>query len=806
MKAINANGVGPQSDVVDQQYQPHVWWSSGVPGSPAIVINLASTRVNDGVELTWDAIEFGGEATGYQILRRRPEQCEFGYRVYVENTNSTDTSWIDTDLEFGTLYEYYVRGINDVGPGSLQSWPTSIRPTALEVDDQTNSPATGTPTITGTAQVGEMLTADTSGIADANGLTGARFSYQWLSGEDTEIQDATSATYTPLSADEGNTIKARVNFTDDALHQEVLTSSATAEVAAGTEPTQVEVTPPDDNSAPGAPRALWSRWSVRGEPEAIVLHWRAPPGPVTGYQILRSEDPTLNLGTWGYGCGTQMAVHVSDTGNDATTYVDTEVAEGVSYIYRVKAINSNGVGPQSHWTSKQYRPHVWWPYGEPGTPLNPRNLEGAQVNDGTNLQGIELTWEAPEELGPEATGYQILRRLPEECDYGYRVYVENTNSTDTSWTDTNVEIGTLYEYHVRAINDVGPGFLARSNSASVRPTNPAIPIEIGHSQVTTPGSSDEFTITVYGLNRDDDPDTVDYTLRGDVALFSDGPDVDGCEGEGLGDALEITIIDEEAEQFQATFGGQGCTAGEYELEFVLTDRDGHRVAAVKFVFRVEELPEVAVSLPTISGTAQVGETLEVDTSSISDDDGLDNATYAYQWIRSNGTTDSDIAGATGATYLVTADDVGSVLKVRVSYTDDGGFEETLTSEATAVVAANVNTPATGSAHHHWDRQGGRDAHGGHVGHLRRGRVGQRQLQLPVVVYQGHGNRRGDEFHVHHRCRRRGKDPQGESVLHRRRQPRGELNQRGDGRGGGPSQHPRPPALPPSAARPRWARH
>ena len=34
--------------------------------------------------------------------------------------------------------------------------------------------------------------------------------------------------------------------------------------------------------------------------------------------------------------------------------------------------------------------------------------------------------------------------------------------------------------------------------------------------------------------------------------------------------------------------------------------------------------------PTISGTAQVGET--ADTTGISDDDGLGNATFAYQWL------------------------------------------------------------------------------------------------------------------------------------------------------------------------------
>ena len=67
--------------------------------------------------------------------------------------------------------------------------------------------------------MGRTLTASTSGIADADGLTGATFSYQWVSSDgttDTDIQAATDSTYTLLDADEGKTIKVRVTFTDDA--------------------------------------------------------------------------------------------------------------------------------------------------------------------------------------------------------------------------------------------------------------------------------------------------------------------------------------------------------------------------------------------------------------------------------------------------------------------------------------------------------------------------------------------------------------------------------------------------------------
>ena len=112
-------------------------------------------------------------------------------------------------------------------------------PLVLGAAEAVNTPATGAPAISGTEQVGETLTASTSGIADADGLSGATFSYQWISNDgttDTDIQAATDSTYTLLDADEGKTIKVRVAFTDDAGHEETLTSAATGAVAAAVPP------------------------------------------------------------------------------------------------------------------------------------------------------------------------------------------------------------------------------------------------------------------------------------------------------------------------------------------------------------------------------------------------------------------------------------------------------------------------------------------------------------------------------------------------------------------------------------------
>ena len=106
----------------------------------------------------------------------------------------------------------------------------------------------------------------------------------------------------------------------------------------------------------------------------------------------------------------------------------------------------------------------------------------------------------------------------------------------------------------------------------------------------------------------------------------------------------------------------------------------------------------ATGLPTISGMAQVGETLTADTSGIDDEDGLNQVVFSYQWIRNDGNADEDIAGATGSTYTPDENDMGKTLKVRVSFTDDAHNEESLPSAATDAVAAAPaqNSQATGA--------------------------------------------------------------------------------------------------------------
>ena len=80
-------------------------------------------------------------------------------------------------------------------------------------DGAPNNPATGAPAISGSARVGRTLTARTSSIRDADGLTGVTYSYQWLrvsGGLDTVIAGATSASYGVTTNDVGDQLKVRV--------------------------------------------------------------------------------------------------------------------------------------------------------------------------------------------------------------------------------------------------------------------------------------------------------------------------------------------------------------------------------------------------------------------------------------------------------------------------------------------------------------------------------------------------------------------------------------------------------------------
>ncbi|MCV2891242.1 Calx-beta domain-containing protein [Ruegeria aquimaris] len=93
----------------------------------------------------------------------------------------------------------------------------------------------------------------------------------------------------------------------------------------------------------------------------------------------------------------------------------------------------------------------------------------------------------------------------------------------------------------------------------------------------------------------------------------------------------------------------------------------------------------------VSGELQEGNRLTADISAVTDADGFDPASVSYRWLRDGAV----ISGTRDASYLLTQDDVGARISVRMSYTDDFGTAERLSSTPTGAVE-NVNDAPTGS--------------------------------------------------------------------------------------------------------------
>ena len=637
----------------------------------------------------------------------------------------------------------------------------------------TDTPATGAPTISGAAQVGETLTADTSGITDADGLSNATFSYQWLGSRDTEIQGATSATYTLVAEDEGKTIKVRVTFTDDGGNYETLTSAPTGVVSAAPPPPPKNV------------RAVEEKGGVR-------LTWQSPDGSaVTGYRIERrrageqGSSPQRSHGQPG-----DNHTLVEDTGSADTGYTDESAEQGVEYEYRVSARNEAGPGEVSDWvragpasasnTPATGAPAIsgtaqvgetltagisgiadadglggetftyQWVSGDgttdtdiekatgstykliaadqgkfvkvrvtftddggseetltsaptapvwgDGLPGAPRNLTATAGN-----KEVTLSWDPPADNGnAPATRYRIEWRVDGK-DYDQNHWGTARSTTYTTPDQANLANGVKYFFRVKAENDDGNSYGPygpASEEVSATPTSGSA-VDLG-----TPVLSETENLH-HGMVRLDWEDVEDagwyvvqyYHVEGgewldlpaegvDIAFHGSSAVVSNLHGLSW---LRVRAVScagaSEWSQIEQWFGTNA------------SDWDGVPVPDVAEGDEIEPCPEdvdtsensPATGAPAISGTAQVGETLEVDTSGISDADGLENATFTYQWLAD----DADINGATGSTYTLADADEGKAIKVEVSFTDDEGNNETLTSAATATVSA-ANIPATGA--------------------------------------------------------------------------------------------------------------
>ena len=137
-------------------------------------------------------------------------------------TGETASTYVLGDADMGNLIQVSVSYTD--GQGSAESLTSAdVGPVA-----NVNDAPTGLPTISGTVTEDQTLTANTAGIADADGL--GAFSYQWLR-NGAVIATATGSTYTLGDADVGTQISVQVSYTDGQGSTESLLSTNAGPVA-----------------------------------------------------------------------------------------------------------------------------------------------------------------------------------------------------------------------------------------------------------------------------------------------------------------------------------------------------------------------------------------------------------------------------------------------------------------------------------------------------------------------------------------------------------------------------------------------
>ena len=544
----------------------------------------------------------------------------------------------------------------------------------------TNTPATGAPTITGTAQVGQTLTAGTTAIMDADGLTTPSYTYQWIrvdGGAETNISGATASTHTLVAADLGTTIKVRVSFTDDASNAETLTSTATAAVAA----------------APNTPPSASNGTVTTNEDTAYTFAAANfnfsdtdPGDTLESVQIITlpaSGTGTLALSGTPVTAGQEIAE--ADIGT--LTYTPPANANGAGYASFTFGVSDGEIPSPAYTMTINVTAVNDAPTVATAIPDQPATAGTAfsyafPANTFSDADiGDTLTYAATKADGATlpawlsfAAGTRTFSGTPQAADVGtVAVKVTASDGNGGSVSDT-------FDITVSAAGDTTPPTLT---SATVFEGGVFINLQFSENilQSNLP-STTTFTVTAAGSAV-----TVYNVLLAVAPAPLNAFWILVRPTIHQGQVVVVTYTDptagDDANAIQNTAGNDAAT--------FTTGMDG-----VPAVTNNSITNTPATGAPTITGTATVGQTLTADTTAIMDADGLTSVSYTYQWIRVDDNTETNISGATASTHTLVAADQGTTIKVTVSFTDDASNPETLTSAATATVSAAANTLATGA--------------------------------------------------------------------------------------------------------------
>ena len=543
--------------------------------------------------------------------------------------------------------------------------------------------ATGSPVITGTAQVGETLTADTDDIQDTDGIVTSTLIYQWFANDGTENtanESATSSTYTLVTDDEGKTITVQVAFSDEFGYTEALTSEPTATVASrqtSSQRSQQQNSPaPTIKGSPALSEAGSDDEWTPDETVQVTLTFSEEVNvdttdgtPSIGIQLSGTLDHNAPYAS---GSGTTKLVFsytlTDDDGKHSSMFVpgDSLTLNGGT----ITSASSGGDAALGHNGAARAS------FVAPAIPNSPAT--GAPTISGTAQVGQTLT--------ASTSGISDSDGLADAI-FTYQ-WIANDGTEDTDIQDATVSTYTLTAADEGKTIKVRVSFTDDGGNQETRTS--AVTVAVA----AIPNSAATGAPTISGTAQ------VGQTLTASTSGISDS--------NGLADAIftyqwladDTDITDATGSTYTVGADDEGKTI---KVRLSFTDDSGHQETLTSAAtVAVAAIPNsAATGAPTISGTAQVGQALTASTSGISDSDGLINATFTYQWLAD----DTDITDATGSTYALVAADEGKTIKVRVTFTDDSGHQETLTS-ASSVAVASAPTTLTAATH---------DAPGSHNG-------------------------------------------------------------------------------------------
>ena len=655
----------------DNMYEVVVQATDDGNNTTPLDVTVTVTNLTDARAVIRGTAQVGGtltaETSGIPDEDRR-DKVDLSYQWLADDKDiegATDPTYEITEKDEGKAIKVRVTFTDNAGrEETLTSAATApVKPA------QSNEPAAGLPTINGTAQVGETLTADTSGISDADGMTNAVLRYQWTrwdSDTDEDIEGATGSTYEVSDEDEGKTIRLKVGFSDDRGNDEALTSAATGAVAA--RPAQLTAT------FPASPFQS-SRHKGDDDRPQVIVAFNLP------VQSFDKTTPSVSL----TGATVSSLVRHEEDGleNAWVFFLDPEGNDEI--VFTLVAGQSCDVGGICTGEGKMLSEGGTTTLPGPDEEDKPDNTGSNEPNSpATGVPTISGTAQVGETLTANTSGVADADGLG-SVQYEYQWLADDAEiagATGSTYTLVAAEEGKVIKVEVSFTDDAGNDEKLTSPATDAVVAEPLEP-PAKPTGLTGTASHDSVTLTW------DDPQ--DGSITGYAILRR----IPGVDPDG---------------QFRELVADTGTTATTYTDDTVKSEtRYTYRIKAINGVgtsersrwFHIDTpaspAPEPANSpatgAPTISGTAQVGETLTADTSGIADADGIGNVQYEYQWL-ADGTA---ISGATANAYTPGAADEGKAVTLQVNFTDDAGNEETLTSAATDAVAAApaVNSPATG---------------------------------------------------------------------------------------------------------------